>query len=144
MNKIRPIKNTWDDWLINYILEPIRKSVSRFKDKSISLFEINLPKQTVDGEGKKLNKSKTQKQSEEVDDYYKPTRVSNFWNNNYLKCERDGDKNKKLHLEEYWDKIKHYLRDIIIDLQEADTSKIQLTIAIKFLKKDAKEERSMY
>ena len=44
MNKIRPIKNTWDDWLINYIPEPIRKSVIRFKDKSISLFEINLPK----------------------------------------------------------------------------------------------------
>ena len=55
----------------------------------------------MDGEGKKLNKSKTQKQSEEVDDYYKLTRVSNFWNNNYLKCERDGDRNKKLHLEEY-------------------------------------------
>ena len=27
MKKKRPIKNTWYDWLINYISEPIRKTV---------------------------------------------------------------------------------------------------------------------
>ena len=32
MKKIRPIKNTWYDWLLNYIPEPIRKSVGGFKD----------------------------------------------------------------------------------------------------------------
>ena len=32
MKKIRPIKNTWYDWLINYIPELIRKSASTFKD----------------------------------------------------------------------------------------------------------------
>ena len=31
MKKIRPIKNTRYDWLINYIPKPIRKSVSVFK-----------------------------------------------------------------------------------------------------------------
>ena len=25
MKKIRPVKNTWYDWLINYIPEPIKK-----------------------------------------------------------------------------------------------------------------------
>ena len=30
--KIRLINNTLDDWLINYILESIRKSVGGFKD----------------------------------------------------------------------------------------------------------------
>ena len=25
MKKIRPIKNTWSDWLIDYIPEPIKK-----------------------------------------------------------------------------------------------------------------------
>ena len=34
MKNIRPIKNTWYDWLINYIPEPIRKCVGGFKDKS--------------------------------------------------------------------------------------------------------------
>ena len=37
MKKLRPIKNTWYDWLINYIPEPIRKSVSAFEDKIVSL-----------------------------------------------------------------------------------------------------------
>ena len=32
INKIRPIKTTWYHWLINYIPEPIRKSVSGLKD----------------------------------------------------------------------------------------------------------------
>ena len=30
MKKIRPIKNTWYYWLINYIPEPLRKSVGGF------------------------------------------------------------------------------------------------------------------
>ena len=38
MKKIRPIKNSWYDWLINYIHEIIRKSADGFKDKMVSLF----------------------------------------------------------------------------------------------------------
>ena len=34
MKKIRPIKNTWYDWLINYIPEPIRIGVGGFKYKT--------------------------------------------------------------------------------------------------------------
>ena len=30
--------NTWHDWLINYIPEPLTKIVSGFKDKIVSLF----------------------------------------------------------------------------------------------------------
>ena len=29
----------------------------------------------------------------EQEDYYEPKRVSNFWNNNYIEYERNGDKN---------------------------------------------------
>ena len=32
-------KNTWHDWLINYIPEPIRKSVGGFKDVLEDLFK---------------------------------------------------------------------------------------------------------
>ena len=39
--KIRPIKKTLYDRLINYIGKPIRKSLGGFKDKS--LFKINTP-----------------------------------------------------------------------------------------------------
>ena len=52
MKKIRPIKNTWYNWLINYVSEPIRKSVDGFGDKFISLFKINTSKQTGCGRGK--------------------------------------------------------------------------------------------
>ena len=60
MKKIRPNKNTWYDWLINNISEPIRKSVGGFKDKTVSLFKTNTPKQTVYGRGQKLSKSRKQ------------------------------------------------------------------------------------
>ena len=65
MKRIRFIKNTWYDWLINYIPDPIGKSVGGFKDKIISLFKTNTLKQTVYERGKKLIKPKTQKRSEE-------------------------------------------------------------------------------
>ena len=38
MKKIRQIKSTWHDWLINYISEPIRKNVGGFKDKILSIY----------------------------------------------------------------------------------------------------------
>ena len=61
MNKVRPLKNTWYYWLINYIPEPIRKSVGGFKDEIVSLFKTNTPKETVCGRGKKLSKPKKNK-----------------------------------------------------------------------------------
>ena len=94
------------------------------------------------GRGKKLNKSKTQKQSEKKKDYYKLKRVGNFWNNNYIE---NGDRNKNLSLEKYFNKVKPYLRDIITDLQESGTWKIQLTIAMNFISsKVSEEERVMH
>ena len=55
MKKIRPIKNTWYDWLINCIPKPIRKTEIVLKDTFISLFKTNTPKQTVYGRGQKLS-----------------------------------------------------------------------------------------
>ena len=37
-------------WLVNYIPEPIRKSVGGFKDKIINLFKTNTLKQTEYGQ----------------------------------------------------------------------------------------------
>ena len=51
-----------------------------------------------------------------------------IWNYNYLEYESSGDRNKNISVIEYLDKIKPYLRDITINLQEADTWKIELTI----------------
>ena len=51
--------NTLYDWLIDYNPEPIRKIAGGFKDKVVSLFNTNTPKQTVYGGGKKMSKPKT-------------------------------------------------------------------------------------
>ena len=51
-----------------------------------------------------------------------------IWNYDYLEYESSGDRNKNILVIEYLDKIKPYLRDITINLQEADTWKIELTI----------------
>ena len=80
------------------------------------------------------------------DDYYKPTRAGNFWNNNYIKYESNGDRNKNVSVKEYLDKIKSYLKDVIINLQNSDARKIQLTIAINVIssKLDDDEECLMH
>ena len=44
MEKKRPIKNIQYDWSINYIPNPIRKTVGGFKNKAVSLFKTNIPK----------------------------------------------------------------------------------------------------
>ena len=48
------------------------------------------------------------------EDYYKPERVSNFWINNYIEYESNGDKNRNLLLDEYLNKIEPYLRNMIL------------------------------
>ena len=64
---------------------------------------------------------------------------------NYIEYESNGHRNKNLSRDEYLDKIRHYLRGIIIDPQESDTWKGQLTIAVNFVSsRDAEEERVMH
>ena len=40
---------------------------------------------------------------EQGDYYYKPVRISNFWNNNYIEYKSNGDEN--LSVKEYFNKI---------------------------------------
>ena len=84
-------------------------------------------------------------EQEKEEDYYEPERVNNFQNNNYIEYESNGDKNTKLSLDEYLNKIKSYLRNIIINLQISDSWKIRLVIAINFISsKNTEEDRVMY
>ena len=84
-------------------------------------------------------------EQEDDDGYFKLKRVSNFWNNNFIEYGRNGDRNKHFSLDETLNKIETYLSDIVIDPQNSDTWKIQLTIAINFISsKDAEEEHVMH
>ena len=84
-------------------------------------------------------------ENEEEENYCKPVRLSNFWSNNYIEDESNGDRNKALSVEEYLNKIRPYLKDIINNLKKSDTWKIQLTIANNFISSiDNDEEREMH
>ena len=67
------------------------------------------------------------------ENHYKPVRVRNFWSNNYIEYESNSDRNKTLPVEEYLNRIRPYLKDIINNLKKSDTWKIQLTIANNFI-----------
>ena len=67
------------------------------------------------------------------ENYYKPVRVGNFWNSNYIEYESNGDRKKMLLVEVYLNKIRSYLKEIINDLKNVDTWEIQLIIAINFI-----------
>ena len=43
---------------------------------------------------------------EEEENFYKSVKVGNFWNNNYIEYESNGDRNKTLSTEEYLIKIR--------------------------------------
>ena len=57
----------------------------------------------------------------EKEDYYKTVRMGKLWSNNYIKYKSDGDRNKTLSTEEYLNKVRPYLKDIIRYLKKSDT-----------------------
>ena len=81
----------------------------------------------------------------EKKDYYKPLSVGKFWNTNYIEYESNGDRNKTQSTEEYLEKIRPYLINIINNLKKSDTWKVQLAIAISFIfSKDTDKEYLMH
>ena len=82
---------------------------------------------------------------EEEENYHKPVRVRNFWSNNYIEFESNGDRNKTLSVEEYLNKIRPHLKDIKSNIKKSDTWKIQLTIVNNFISSiDVDEEHATH
>ena len=68
-----------------------------------------------------------------------------MWNNSCIEYRSNDNKSRDLSLDEYLNKIKPFLRNIVIDPQNSDTKKIHLTIRINLTSsKDAEEERVMH
>ena len=85
---------------------------------------------------KKLSEYKKEKEN-----YYKPVKVNTFWNNNYIDYKSNGDKNKTVSAEEYLNKIGLFLRDLLNDLKQSESWKIQVTMTINFISsKDYNDE----
>ena len=62
---------------------------------------------------------------QEKEDCHKQVRVDSFCGRNYIEYKSNGTRNKKLSIEEYFNKIMPYLKDIISNLKKSDTWKIQ-------------------
>ena len=80
------------------------------------------------------------------EEYYKPIKVNNIWSNNYIEYKSNGDRYQTLSVEEYLDKIRPYLKDIINDLKKSDAWKIQLMTTVNFISSndDNDEQRVMH
>ena len=53
IKKSRSTENTKYDWLINYILDPIRKRIGSLNNKIASLFKTKTSTRAVFGKGRK-------------------------------------------------------------------------------------------
>ena len=60
----------------------------------------------------------------EEKNYYKPVRVNNFWSNIYIEYPSNSARNKTLSVEENFNKVRPYLKDIINNLKNSDTWEI--------------------
>ena len=106
---------------------------------------FRLEKETKAIKDRILRDIKNLSEHEEEENYYKPIRKGNFCSNNYIEYESNGDRNKTLLVEEFLNKIRPPLKDIINNLKNSDTWKIQLTIANNFASSiDNDEEREMH
>ena len=65
------------------------------------------------------------------EDYYEPQKIQSAFDDNYIEYESNGDKDKRLSIEEYLNTIRPYLSSIIND--HKDGWKIQLTMEISFV-----------
>ena len=63
---------------------------------------------------------------QEQENYNKLVQVVNFWNNDYMGCKSSGYRNKEISVEEYVNKIKPDLNDILNDLKKSETWKNKL------------------
>ena len=67
------------------------------------------------------------------EDYYKPKEIKSAFDGSYILYEIKGDKDAKLALWEYFDKIRPYLRDMIDYHKVEGEWKIQLLMGIIFV-----------
>ena len=105
-----------DPTKINKTIRDIRKE-NRDEDKILRDLRFLLdPTKAKRGNAIKERDTRALFESDE-DDCYKPIKTSNAFNSNYIEHETNGDTNKYLSIEEYLNKIRPYLSDMINDLK---------------------------
>ena len=78
-------------------------------------------------------------------DYYMPKEVKSAFDGSYVLYESNGDKDAKLSIDEYFNIIRPYLKDMIDDHKSKDEWKIQLSMRVIFVSfTDSNETLNMY
>ena len=81
----------------------------------------------------------------EEDDYYKPKEVKRAFDGSYVIYESRGDTHGRLSINEYFNIIKPYLKDLIDDHKSKDEWKIQLSMRVIFVSfTDVNKTSEMY
>ena len=81
----------------------------------------------------------------EEDDYYKPKEVKRAFDGSYVIYESRGDTHGRLSINEYFNMIKPYLKDLIDDHKSKDEWKIQLSMRVIFASfTDVNKTHEMY
>ena len=77
--------------------------------------------------------------------YYKPIKTKSAFDDNYIEYESKGDKDRNLSLEDYFNIIRPFLKDMINNHKTREEWKIQLTMQITFISSlDTGEFRIMH
>ena len=133
------MENPWPEE--KKIIKDIRNLVRLKKELNYTAIKdlgnlFRLDKETKAIKDRMLRDIKNLFEHKEEENHYKPVRVSNVWRKNYIEYKSNGDRNKTLSVDEYLNKIRPYLKDIINNLRKSDTWNIQLTIANNFIDND--------
>ena len=128
----------------NGVLTNSEKKVLKKIDKYLKNFKNDLDKlqkyqyNTTQGLDYLLNKPNE-------DDYYKPIDVKNAFDGSYVLHECNGDKDSRLSIDEYFNIIRPYLKDMINNHKSKGEGRIQLSMRIIFVSfTDANETREMH
>ena len=79
------------------------------------------------------------------EDYYGPIKIRDSFDDDYIEYESRGDKDNNLSLEEYFNIIRLYLRDMIDNYEAHNEWKIQLIMKINYISSlDINDTRIMH
>ena len=129
------------------LMKPSKKKILQSKIKEIKeiLYDPIIHRDEKIDEIKKILYDPKKNLFQPEEDRYKPVRIGNAFSSNYIEYKSNEDSDKTLSIKDYFDEIKPYLSDIIIDHKTKGEWKIHLTMAIKFFSsKDSEETHIMY
>ena len=106
-----------------------KKELSKSKIKEI----IKIPHNSKIKRDRKIEEIEKILYELKEEDYYKPIKINNVFNDYISEYQSNGDKDKTLSVKEYLHVIRQYLSDIVNNHKTQNEWKIKLSLAIDFV-----------